>query len=86
MDEILLKQLVRQIKILNAWVTIFGSLVLVGFLIMLFLIFKVVTYVHDTTQKLSNLQSQAQNSLNLKSQVCSNSSLANLLGSSTCSK
>jgi hypothetical protein len=82
MDDLLLRQLVRQIKILNTWVTVFGTLVLVSFIVMLILIFKAVTYIHDTTQRLASLQQQTQQSLDIKTKICDDKSLTSLLGNS----
>jgi hypothetical protein len=56
MDEILLKQLVRQLKILNLWIAIGGTLLLISFLVCIFLLFKMVTFMQDTSDRLTSIQ------------------------------
>ncbi len=80
--EILLKQLVKQVKILNFWVGTFGILFLVTFLACGVLIFKMVVYIHDSEQKISSLESKTSQTLDVQSQACNNSTIKNLLGSS----
>ena len=84
MDEILLKQLVRQLKIINFWIASFGLLFLATLVVVAVLIFKMVTFVQSTEQKLSDLQSKTQSTLDLKQQACDNSSISKLLPGDTC--
>lgn len=79
MDQALLAQLTRQLKILNFWITIFGSLILVSFIIIIFLLFKVVSFVQDTSQKVSDLQEKTSSTLNVKQQLCDSKSLTDFL-------
>lgn len=83
MDEVLLKQLTRQLKILNVWISIFGSLILISFVIIIFLLFKVVTFVQDTSQKVSDLQQKTSNTLNLEKQLCEDKSFSDFLNNKT---
>ena len=83
MDELLLKQLVRQLKIINFWITLFGSLFLITLIILGILIFKMVTFVQSTEQKLSDIQQKTQASLDLKQQLCKDRSFSSLLSSKT---
>lgn len=79
MDEVLLKQLVRQLKILNMWIAIGGTLMLVAFLVCIFLLFKVVTFMQDTSDKLNALQDKTQNSLNIQKQLCESDTFSGFL-------
>lgn len=75
MDEALLRQLVRQMKILNIWISIVGGLILVTIAICAFLLFKVVTFVQDTRDSVNNLQQKTEDSLNVKQQLCESDSI-----------
>lgn len=66
-------------KVLNFWITLFGSLFLVGLIIAGFLLFKLVTFVQHTDQRIQDLQTKTSNALNLQKQVCGNGSLSKLL-------
>lgn len=79
MDEVLLKQLVRQMKILNIWISVFGTLILVAMIICLYLVFRVVTFVQDTSNKLNSIQENTQNTLNVQKQLCSSDNISDFL-------
>jgi hypothetical protein len=83
MDDILLKQLVRQLRIMNIWISIFGSLILITLVVLGVLVFKVVSFVNDTNQKIENITTQTQQNLDFKSKVCNSDSLGSLLQSKT---
>ena len=83
MDEKLQQQLVRQLKLLNFWITLFGTILVVSLLVLGFLLFKLITYVQDTADKVNNFQQQTQENLNLKKQVCGNDRLSSLLDKKT---
>lgn len=70
MNDQLLKQLVRQMKILNFWVSIFGGLFLIALFIVAFLIWQMVSFAHQTNQKIDWLKNSAADSLNVKKQTC----------------
>lgn len=78
MDEILLKQLLRQVKILNFWISVVGVLVLVSLAICGFLLFKVVTFVQDTRDSVNNLQQRTEDTLNVRKQICESDSVGSL--------
>lgn len=81
MDQtVLLKQLVRQVKILNVWVSIFGTLFLLTLAICGFLIFKMVTFVQTSTQKISDIQAKTSQTLNLQNDICGNTTITGFLG------
>ncbi len=79
MEEVLLRQLVRQLKIVNFWITLFGTLFLVTLIILGVLIFKMLAFVHSTEQKLSDIQTKTSQALDVQKQVCSTSALSKLL-------
>ena len=79
MDELLLKQLVRQLKIMNIWISIFGGLILVTLIILGVMVYKVVTFVNDTNAKIDNITSQTQETLDFKSKFCGSDSLGGFL-------
>ena len=76
MDEVLVRQLVRQLKIINLWITLFGTVIVVALIVLGILVFKVVTFVHSTEQKVSDLQQKTVNTLNVKDDICKNSVLS----------
>ncbi|MGB4800364.1 MAG: hypothetical protein WBP03_02505 [Candidatus Saccharimonadales bacterium] len=81
MNEDLTRQLVRQLKIINFWITLFGSIIVITLLFLGFLVFKVVTYVHNTEQKVTDLRNKTTQTLNVKDDFCKNSLLS---GTSYC--
>lgn len=70
MDTELQKQLVRQLKTLNRWFKLFASIILILILVLAYLIFRVITFVHDTDQKLENLQHLTSQKLDIKQRAC----------------
>ncbi|HSH17985.1 MAG TPA: hypothetical protein VK978_01240 [Candidatus Saccharimonadales bacterium] len=79
MDDVLLKQLIRQLKILNIWITIVGGLILVSVIVIAILLFKVFTFVADTKNSVTSLQQKTEDSLNVKKQICENDSFGSFL-------
>ena len=86
MDEVLLKQLVRQVKILNFWVSLFGVLILASFVIAGVLVWKAVTYIHNAEKSITRIQTQTSQTLDVQKQICSNSTLKSLASSSNLCK
>jgi cytoskeletal protein RodZ len=78
-DELLLKQLVRQLKIMNFWISMFGTMILVVLIILGALVWKVVSFVNDTNKKIETLTSQTKETLDVKSKLCDSEKLGNLL-------
>lgn len=79
MDEVLLRQLVRQLKILNIWIAVVGTIILASIIVCIFLLFKVVTFVQNTSDRVTNLQQKTEKSLDVRQQVCDNNSISDLL-------
>lgn len=75
-DDKLARELTRQLKIINFWISLFGSIIVITLFILGFLIFKVVTYVQSTEQKVSDLRQKTVNTLNVKDDLCKNSVLS----------
>jgi CBS domain containing-hemolysin-like protein len=80
MDEVLLRQLVRQLKLMNLWIATFGVLILISLAIVGILLFKAITFLHDATTKLTDTQQKVSQSLDVKQQVCANKSISSLIG------
>lgn len=76
MDELVLKQLVRQLRLLNIWITIFGTLILAALVVVGILVFKVVSFVDDTNRKIETITTQTKESLDFKAKVCDGNSFA----------
>ncbi len=70
MDDKLQKQLVRQLKILNFWITFFGSFILIGLIVIGFLMFRVIFFVRDMNERVNNFQNSASEVLDVKSKLC----------------
>lgn len=82
-NELLMKQLIRQLKIMNFWISVYGALILVVLVVMGYMIFKVVTFVNDTNRKIDNITTQTKESLDFKSKVCNSDSIGELLTNRT---
>ena len=74
MDEKLQKQLVRQLKILNFWITTFGVLFLIALAIIGFMLFKVITFMNDTQNSIRQFQQNTTEKLDVKQQACKDDS------------
>lgn len=60
------RAIVRQLRILNRWLAVFGVLVLGTLAIVLFLLFQVVTAIHDVSQRMQ----QAGGSIDVRYRAC----------------
>jgi heme/copper-type cytochrome/quinol oxidase subunit 2 len=76
MNEELTKQLVRQLKIINFWITLFGTIIVATLLVLGFLVFKVVTFVRNTEQQVAELRNKTTQTLNVKDDLCKKSPLS----------
>jgi sensor histidine kinase regulating citrate/malate metabolism len=79
MDEVLLRQLTRQLKVLNFWIATVGILVLAAIIVCIVLLIKVVTFVHNTESQLSDLQQKTSQTLDVKQKLCSSQSVTDFL-------
>jgi hypothetical protein len=74
MNEQLLRQLVRQMKIMNFWISLFGSFFVIALLVLGILLWQVVSFVNDTNKKIDSLKTQTSDTLNVKKQACEGNS------------
>lgn len=80
LDPALLRQLVRQLKIINFWISLYGSLLLLVLGVILYLIFQVVGFVRDTNDRIDTMR----DNVNVQRQACdSEGSLGDFLRSTT---
>lgn len=70
MNEDLQRQLVRQLKILNFWITTFGVLFLIALGIIGFFLFQTVMFIKSTNDSIQNLKQSTTERLDVKKQVC----------------
>ena len=83
MDDLLVKQLTRQLKLLNFWITLFGTLFLISLIVIGVLIFKLVTFTNRTADKISDLQDKTSQTLNVQKKLCDTKSVGSLLQKET---
>ena len=84
MNDQLAKQLVKQLKILNFWVTSLGVLLLAGLVVIGILLFQVISFVRDTSHNITNFTTSTQQKLDLKTQACAgNDSFSTFIKSKT---
>ena len=83
MDEALLKQIIRQLKFLNIWITLFGSLILISLIVAGVILFKIITFANESVQNINSFQDKAEQSLDVKSQLCNNEDSSSILRQTT---
>ena len=83
MDEVLLRQIIRQLKILNIWITIFGVLIIVSLAIGGIVLYKIATIANNSAKKFESFQQQTSKNLNVKQQLCADTSFSLILKSQT---
>ena len=77
------EQLLKQLKILNFWITSFGILFLLSLGIIGFFAYQAAMYVKNASDKVTNIQEQTTQTLDVKSQLCGNNDqVSDLLRSS----
>lgn len=76
MDEVLLKQLVKQLKLLNFWISFFGAIIVISLIALGILLFKVITYTQQVSSQISETRQSLQQSTDVKSQLCGSDSIA----------
>lgn len=70
MNDELLKQLLRQMKIMNFWVTLFGTIVVIAIITLATLIYQVVQVIDRTNTQINNVKTEISQSADVKKQVC----------------
>lgn len=66
MNDDLARQLIRQLKLLNFWITLFGVTMLVGFAVIGFLLWQVISFAQSTAQRVEETRQQ----FDVQQQVC----------------
>ncbi|HYH75348.1 MAG TPA: hypothetical protein VD735_05305 [Candidatus Saccharimonadales bacterium] len=84
MDEQLARQLTRQLKILNTWLMLLTGVFVISMVIIGVLLFKVVTFVNDTRNRITDVQTKAEDSLNIQKKLCDDDGTAFFQKSSLC--
>ncbi|MFZ1458600.1 MAG: hypothetical protein WAT17_01855 [Candidatus Saccharimonadales bacterium] len=70
MNEQLEKQLIRQLRILNIWITIFGVLTLLTLGVIGFFLFQAFTFIQSTSDTLQSIKQTTAEKLDVKANVC----------------
>ena len=70
MDEKLQKQLIRQMKILNFWITTLGISLLIALAVVGFFLWQVVSAVQTAATRIETFQTETREQLNVKKQLC----------------
>ena len=70
MDEKTAKQLLKQLKLINFWISVYGvvMIAILGFL--LYMIFQLVTFVQDTNRRIDEFRNATSGSINIQKQSC----------------
>lgn len=76
MDDAVAKQLVRQLKIINFWISFYGVIMTIILAVVLYFIVQMVLFVQDTNRRIDQLRTDAANSLDVKSKSCTSSNPA----------
>lgn len=64
------QQLLRQLKILNFWITTFGVLLLLALGIIGFFLYQTAMFVKKTSDNVNDFKQSTSQNLDVKSQVC----------------
>ena len=84
MNDALAKQVVRQLKIINFWITSIGVLVIAGLIVIGILLFQVIVFVRNTGDKINNFTTGTHQNLDVKAQACAgNDSFSNFIKTKT---
>jgi len=76
MNEEVAKALTKQLKIINFWITFFGTIIVILMLVTGFFVYKTVVFIKDTQTKIENTQNKMTETLNVKDDLCRNSLLS----------
>ncbi len=75
MDEALARQLLRQMKIIKRLLTFFTLLFIASLIAGGIVLYKVVTFVNQTSKQINDFQQAAGQNVDLKGQLCNNPSI-----------
>jgi ABC-type phosphate/phosphonate transport system permease subunit len=60
MDDLVAAELTKQLRTLNRWLKLMAFVVLVGFVVIIILVYKVISLTHHLTGNVSNLQQKTE--------------------------
>jgi len=84
MNEELQRQLIRQLKVLNFWISVYGAIILIVLITVVVLVWKIVNFTNDTRQQIGDLRTTVSEKLDVKSDICEgNNSLGDFLKDKT---
>lgn len=84
MDEKLQQQLIRQLKILNIWISFFGTMMIISVIVVAVLLFQLITFLGETNRKIESVKTDVSSSVDVQEQACSsNNALGTFLRDST---
>lgn len=71
MTEAQTKQLIRQLKIMNTWIMIFGTAVLLCLVITGYMLWRVVTFTNKVESEVTEIRATVSDQLDIREQLCS---------------
>lgn len=74
MDDALLKQLIRQLKILNIWISLFGTMMILAIIVVAVLLYQLMSFLGETNRKLDSVKSGVPSATDLQKEACSGDS------------
>ena len=74
MNEQLAKQLTRQLRLLNFWITFFGVIILASLAVSGYFMYRAYTYVKKAESSLTSLQQKAQLNVDVQDKLCNSKS------------
>jgi len=69
-DDKVARQLVRQLKIINFWISFYGIIMIAILGFLLYMIIQMVTFVQDTNKRIEQMRTDAADSLNVQKKTC----------------
>lgn len=68
------RKLIRQLRLMNIWITLFGVILSVVLIVFVFFIYKAVSYVHTASDNISNIENKTSSTLDVQQQLCKDNS------------
>ena len=84
LDNELLKKTLKNLKILNFFMGFLAIITVISILIFGAVLFILVNFLQDMTERVDKFQQQTEATLDLRSQICSDPSASRVLGDSVC--
>lgn len=79
MEDQTARQLTRQLKLLNFWITLFGTIIIIAFITIIVLLYQVYSFTQNTSRRIDDIQESTRNTLDFRSKVCETDRLGGLL-------